>query len=86
MSSQTVQYRVILMCLFMGMGGKRRLRLGGGVGGGVGLLFMVCHLVLGARYYLDVALSPTPFTILIYFILLYFVFLYLTYFIFLCTY
>ena len=82
MSSQTVQYRVILMCLFMGMGGKRRLRLGRGVG----LLFMVCHLVLGARYYLDVALSPTPFTILIYFILLYFVFLYLTYFIFLCTY
>ena len=24
------------MCLFMGMGGKRRLRLGGGVGGGGG--------------------------------------------------
>ena len=40
MSSQTVQYRVILMCLFMGMGGKRRLRLGGGVWGGG----LVCYL------------------------------------------
>ena len=67
--------------------GQTAVKVGrGGGGGGVGLLFMVCHLVLGARYYLDVALSPTPFTILIYFILLYFVFLYLTYFIFLCTY
>ena len=71
-----------------GDGGQTAVKVGrgGGGGGGVGLLFMVCHLVLGARYYLDVALSPTPFTILIYFILLYFVFLYLTYFIFLCTY
>ena len=70
-----------------GDGGQTAVKVGrGGWGGGVGLLFMVCHLVLGARYYLDVALSPTPFTILIYFILLYFVFLYLTYFIFLCTY
>ena len=39
--------RVILMCLFWGRGAKGSLG-----GGGGGLLFMVFHLVWGARYHL----------------------------------
>ena len=47
MFSQPVGYRVILMCLFWGEG-QRAVK----VWGGGGLLFMVFHLVLGARYHL----------------------------------